>query len=395
MLLNQPDLQTQQEVIFFTEGDEYYRKFLQMIASAKVSIYLQTYIFEMDKFGEQVYNALLTVPRSVQVYVLIDGFGSNNFADVYEKKLLEAGIKFKIFNKIKLNNFGKWTRRIHHKVLLIDGSEAMVGGINVISDYLSGKARTPNLDFAIYIKGSAVTVLLDYCQMIFGIANIKKRFFKLGIKFQNRVSTFSQLNSVAVSINDWMKRRGQITQRYKHLIESAQHEIILVHSYFFPSIRFMSHLIRARRRGVSVKMILPMYSDWPSFIVGSQFLYTRLLRNNIEIYHWNKSILHGKLILTDKTFLSVGSFNLNLTSYQQNTEINIDVHSQEFAQQVHTQLLDYIKTGCTKIQMKKFLQDSTFFNNLMMLTMYLVIKFSSGFTAIIVFLENRFKQDKW
>lgn len=395
MLLNQTDLQTQQEVIFFAESDEYYQKFLQMIQSARVSIYLQTYIFEMDQFGEQVYNALLAAPRSVQVYVLIDGFGSDNFTEVYAKKLIDAGINFKIFNKIKLTNFGKWTRRIHHKVLLIDGSEAMVGGINVISDYLSGKAKAPNLDFAIYIKGSAVTVLLDYCQMMFGIANIKRRFHKLGINFKNRVSTFSQLNSVAVSINDWMKRRGQITQRYKHLIESAQHEIILVHSYFFPGIRFMSHLIRARRRGVSVKMILPMYSDWPSFVVGSQFLYTRLLRNNIEIYHWNKSILHGKLILTDKTYLSVGSFNLNLTSYQQNTEINIDIHSKEFAAQVHAQLIDYIKTGCTKVEKKKFLQGTSFFNNLMMVTMYLVIKFSSGFTTIMVFLENRFKKDKW
>lgn len=395
MLLNQTDLQTEQEVVFFAEGDEYYQKYLQLIAGAKVSIYLQTYIFEMDTFGTQVYNALLAVPRNVQVYVLIDGFGSHGFSEIHQNKLLEAGINFKVFNKIKITNFGKWTRRIHHKVLIIDGSEAMVGGINVISDYLSGKSTVPNMDFALYMKGSAVTTLLDYCQMMFGLASIKKRFAKLGIKFQNRVSSFTHSNSVAVSINDWLQRRGQITQRYKHLIETAQKEIIIVHSYFFPGIRITNLLIRARRRGVSVKLILPMYSDWPSFITGSRFLYTRLLRNNIEIHHWNKSVLHGKMILSDQTYLSIGSFNLNLTSYQQNTEINIDIFSKAFAQQIHKQLNHYLNTGCTKVEKRHFLDNTPLFEKVKMLTMYLVIKFASGFTAAIVFLENRVKKDKW
>ncbi len=394
MLLNQTDLQTKQEVIFYIEGDAYYRKYLQMILNAKDSIYLQTYIFEMDKFGEQVYNALLAVPRHVQVYVLIDGFGSDTFKETYQKKMQEAGINFKIFNKIKMTNFGKWARRIHHKVLIIDGHEAMVGGINVISDYLSGKTPVPNMDFALYMNGSAVATLLDYCQMIFGLAGIRKRFSSLGLNFQNRVSSFARSNSVAVSINDWMKRQGQITQRYKHLIETAQKEIIIVHSYFFPGIRFINQLIGARRRGVSVKMILPQYSDWPSFITGSQFLYSHLLRNNIEIYHWNKSVLHGKLILTDQTYLSVGSFNLNLTSYQQNTEINIDVFSKEFVSQVHTQISNFLKTGCTKVEKRKFL-NTPVIKQLMMLGMYLFIKLAAGFTATVVFLENRIKKDKW
>lgn len=393
MLLNQTDLQTEQEVIFFEEGDAYYQKYLKMISNAKISVHLQTYIFEMDKFGELVFKALLALPREIQVYVVIDGFGSPNFKDTYQKQLEAAGVHLKIFNKLKLTNFGKWTRRIHHKVLIIDGIEAMVGGINIISDYMSGKAKHPNLDFALYIKGTSVTILTDYCQMIFGLANVKRGYHPT--KFQNRVNSFIHNNSVAISINDWLQRRGQITKRYKTLIDSAQNEIILVHAYFFPGLRIIHHLIRACRRGVSVKMILPRYSDWPSFVIGSQFLYYRLLRHNIKIYHWDKSVLHGKLIVTDQTYTSIGSFNLNLTSYQQNTEINVDVYSKEFVQQIHSKLTEYLNTGCTKVQKWPFLKSTPWYKHLLMFTMYLFIKLASGFTATMVFLENRVKKDKW
>src|SRR3989344_9397324 len=164
---------------FVLEGAVYYEHYLNLIQNSKKSIHLQTYIFENDKFGKAVQVELKSAAkRGVQVYLLIDSVGSMNFSEAAEKELIEAGIYFSRFNKVQFKWLGQWGRRLHHKVLLVDNSMALIGGINVISTSYNEASVPHQLDFAVYVEGAVTAGLTQYCQMIYSRASRVKIKFK-------------------------------------------------------------------------------------------------------------------------------------------------------------------------------------------------------------------------
>jgi cardiolipin synthase len=388
MRLDITDFSKNSLVDFYIESDLYYQKYIEMINSAKVCIHLQTYIFEMDHFGQKVFKALIQASkRKVKIFLLVDGFGSKNFKKNDIIQLKNAGVHFAKFNQISINWLSQWGRRLHHKVLIVDNEQAFVGGINVLSTYLSGLTKAPNLDFAVYVKGLSVKRLTLYCQETFRKTEKYKFPFKKIIRIKNFSSFLS--TPIMISINDWVYLRRQIAQRYKILVEQSKEEIIIINSYFFPNREFLNLLILAKKRGVAVKLILPMYSDWPSYVFATQYLYGMLLKNGIEIYQWKNSILHGKLILADQTWSSIGSFNLNYTSFQHNLEINVDVFSKKFSQGLQKYIHQIIKHDCEKIEKMTFSRNTTFSQKMKRLFYYVIIKTITNFSEGMIFQEDK------
>ena len=75
-------------------GDEYFPRLEAAIDGAHVEIHLETYIFEYDAVGRRIAEALMrAVQRGVSVYLLLDGFGSQNLSQQFIRNLLNAGIK--------------------------------------------------------------------------------------------------------------------------------------------------------------------------------------------------------------------------------------------------------------------------------------------------------------
>ncbi|AGH94575.1 phospholipase D-like domain-containing protein [Pseudobdellovibrio exovorus] len=370
---------------FFQEGDDYYTRYLQMIDEAQSSIHLQTYIFKEDAFGQQVIRALIrSAERGVKVYVLIDSVGSFDFSRQAEERLKEAGIYFCRFNGIRIRWLGQWGRRLHHKVLLTDHERAIIGGINVISEsYLDSQKVPHQLDFAVYLEGPVATDLTRYCQLIFSKA------CKLKLKFPDpRLeprTEFPDGVALQISINDWIYRRWQITRLYSQLTKVANREIIIVNSYFFPRKKFMKQLKAAAERGVRVRLILPRFSDWPSYVKATQYLYAYFLKNKIEVYEWKSSILHGKLALIDGTWSTIGSFNLNYTSYQQNLEMNVNVFDPAFNQKLNQQLQKYMDEGCEKINSSTFLEKADWMTKASRFFFYIILSLVANFSIGIAF----------
>lgn len=339
---------------FFKEGDDYYQQYLDLIHNAQTSIHLQTYIFQDDKFGRAVINALKSAGRrQVKVYLLIDSLGSFSLSEFVVNELVEAGIHFCWFNFLHFNWLGQLGRRLHHKVLLVDHQKAMIGGINVISNSFQNENKPHQLDFAVLIEGPVTQDLTAYCQLIFSKSCKKK------IKFDNdnTVRTiYTQGVELKVSINDWIYQRWQITKQYSELTNNAKKEITILNSYFFPRKKFMKQLVRAANRGVRVRLLLPELSDWPGYVLASQYLYSYFLKNGVEIYQWKKSVLHGKLATIDGKWATIGSFNLNYMGYQQNLEMNVAVYSKEFTEVLNCEIENLLSDGCEKIESTHFIE---------------------------------------
>lgn len=374
------------KVKFILEDESYYEEYLDLIKSAKKNIHLQTYIFEDDKFGRAVITELINATkRNIKVYLLVDSVGSISLGEKPEKELLNAGVLFCRFNYMQFKWFGQWGRRLHHKVLLVDHTRAVIGGINIISASYGEKSIPHQLDFAVYVEGPVTVDLTWYCQLIFSKASQKK------IKFE-KDTAIRELNpngvTLRISINDWIYRRWQITRQYSELTQTAQKEIIILNSYFFPRKKFMKQLVMAVKRGVRVRLILPKISDWPSYVLATQYLYSYFLRNGVEIYQWKKSIMHGKLATIDNMWSTIGSFNLNYTSYQQNLEMNIDIYSEGFAIELSNKLKNLIETGCEKIESKEFFEKASLKTRILRLTCYLLLQLIANLSIGLAFQEE-------
>ena len=371
---------------FWENNQQYDEKYLAMIASAYMSIHLQTYILELDSMGLKVCDELiLAAKRGVKVYLLIDSVGSREFSKDTEKKLILAGIHFYRFNSIQLKWLYQWGRRLHHKILLIDQATALVGGMNVQSSCVLSNP-IPRLDFAIYLEGPVILKLHSYVQMIF-----KKsvgKHFSIKEESQIEAKTYPDGLEIGLSVNDWVYGHRKITKQYTHMTKVATHDITIINSYFFPRRKFMKELIEASKRGVRVRLILAADSDWPSYVLASEYLFDYLLRHKIEIYQWKNSILHGKLATIDGAWSVVGSYNLNYTSYQQNLEMNVNVFSKKFTRKINTEIEHLIISGCEKLDEKTFLKKSILKTKVLRLFYYLILSTVSNLSIGLIIQEE-------
>ena len=379
---------------FYLDGLRYQTCYLEMIRSAKKSIHLQTYIFDMDNFGRQVHRALLEATRrGVKVYMLIDSVGSRLFPIEKEEELLNAGVYFKRFNALHLKWLYRWGRRLHHKVLLVDHQKCIVGGINVF-DAIHTHNCVPQLDFAVYLEGPIIVDITNYCRLVFKKAYRKNLHYEHHVDNNKKEMYHPSGYEVGISINDWVHRRWRISKQYAKMTSSAQKEITLINSYFFPRQKFMKQLVKLAKRGVRVRLVLPRFSDWPSYVHASEYLYDYFLRNGVEIYQWKESILHGKLATVDDTWSTIGSFNLNYTSYQQNMEMNVDVYSQEFTTALKQEIEKIILFGCEKIEAHIFFEKASLRIRIRRIFYYVFFSILSNFAIGLTFQEEPVKGNR-
>lgn len=378
-------------VEFFYEGEFYYQSYLRAIDQAKSCIHLQTYIFNMDPFGTRVHHALIQAAhRGVKVYVMVDSVGSRLLNKEDERKLIHAGVYFMRFNGLNARWLYRWGRRLHHKVLICDGELSILGGINIVSS-LKSIQDIPQLDFAILMKGPINEKILQYCENLF----CNHYHFLVNPPRPKKTYPFNDGVKIKLLVNDWVHRRMHITRQYTHITQSAQKDILIINSYFFPRKNYMNELVAAKKRGVRVRLILPKWSDWPSYILATEYLYDYFLKNGVEIYQWNKSILHGKLALVDDSLTTLGSFNLNYTSYQQNLEMNVNIYSETFSIMVKNEIEELIKNGCSQIVPEDFLKQISPLQKIKRFLYYLLLATIANFSVGLLFQEEKNRESRF
>jgi len=148
------------------------------------------------------------------------------------------------------------------------------------------------------------------------------------------------------------------------MLVNSQQEVIMMSSYFLPGWSFRKRMLAARRRNVQIKVVLTRISDVPLAKSAELYLYPWMLRNNIEIYEYTKVVLHGKITVCDKQWVSVGSFNLNELSAKASVEMNMEIVDAKFGMHVHQTLSRIIESDCVRITQAEFANHQGWFKNL-------------------------------
>ncbi|MBN2802893.1 MAG: cardiolipin synthase ClsB [Deltaproteobacteria bacterium] len=311
-----------------------YVSMLDAIGGAKENIFMESYIFNDDKAGKIFSDALIfAAKRGVDIYLIIDGLGTMNVRGTFFEKLKHAGINLHVYHPVAPFKKGfNLFKRNHRKLLVVDGCIAFAGGHNIGDEWLAkewgGKGWH---DIHCRIEGDAVKNVLFIMMRLWE----KKKGTRFNLKTGCNSSDKCQIPVKVITSKNIRSIRG-IRKSYLYAIKKATSYIYIANAYFIPGLLVRRALIKAVKRGVDVKIMVPAHGDvWPVHMAGAA-TYGRLLDKGVRIFEWKNTVLHAKSAVIDDVWATVGSYNLDNRSYKLNLEVNFNIADKAFCEKLRT-----------------------------------------------------------
>ncbi|ELY2736785.1 cardiolipin synthase ClsB [Cronobacter dublinensis] len=331
-------------------GDEFYPAVFDAIDNARSKIILETFIWFDDNVGRQLHEVILrAAQRGVSVEVLLDGYGSPDLSDEFVGTLTSAGVKFRYYDP-RPRTLGMRTnvfRRMHRKIVVIDGEVAFVGGINYSAEHMSDYGPEAKQDYAVRVEGPVVQDIYQFVLRNLGEEQVSRWWQR---HYQQAVDNTMPGEAQALFIwRDNNDHRDDIERHYLKMLANAKKEVIIANAYFFPGYRLLHAMRNAARRGVKVKLIVQGEPDMPIVKVGARLLYNYLVKGGVEVYEYLRRPLHGKVALMDDHWATVGSSNLDPLSLSLNLEANLIIHDTQFNQTLRENLTRLIREDCKQV----------------------------------------------
>ena len=337
-------------VTLLLTGQEKFDDLFSAIKQAKSSIHLEYFNFRNDSIANQLFNLLADkVKEGVEVRALFDAFGniSNNkpLRKKELKNLRERGIEIYEFDPIRFPWVNHVFARDHRKIVVIDGSIAYTGGMNVADYYINGtKVVGEWHDMHCRIEGDEVNTL----QKIFIKAwnKVTKQHLS-GAKYYrgDRPNTtfvdlkrpsVDSLNNMMVGIINREPRTSNtiIRKFYTTAIDVAKDSIQIINPYFTLNRAIKKAIKRAVKRGVKVDIMLSVRSDIPLTPDCGFYNAHQLMKHGCNIWMYMPGFHHTKVIMVDGLFCTVGSANLNSRSLNFDYEANAVIVNKEVTQEL-------------------------------------------------------------
>lgn len=338
------------QIQLLENGDQYYPAVFSAIEHAESKIILETFIWFEDNIGWQLHDVLLkAAQRGVQIEVLLDGYGSPDLSDQFVGELTAAGVVFRYYDP-RPRLFGLRTnlfRRMHRKIVVVDGIVAFVGGINYSAEHMSDYGPEAKQDYAVRVEGPVVQDILQFeLENLPGNANARRFWRRRHRPEENRTPGEAQTLFVW---RDNDEHRDDIERHYLKMLANARREVIIANAYFFPGYRLLHAMRNAARRGVTVKLVVQGEPDMPIVKVGARLLYNYLVKGGVRIFEYQRRPLHGKVALMDDHWATVGSSNLDPLSLSLNLEANLIVHDRAFNQTLRDNLNQLIEQDSRQV----------------------------------------------
>jgi cardiolipin synthase A/B len=314
----------------YNNGDEFYPAMIDAIERAEISITVEAYIYWKGNIGLLFAQALAARAKAgVHVKILLDAVGSASIGDEILETLQRGGCEVQWYNPIRWYNVGAVNNRTHRKSLIIDGEIAFTGGAG-IADHWTGDAEGPEhwRDIQVRLCGPAVQPLQT------GFArNWLQTTGELlsGSNFYPPPRPFGDLEAQTILSSP---ETGSSTVRimYYLSIACARKSILIANPYFVPDDVAVETLIEARRRGALVRiMVTGEHNDVRVTRYNSIRLYGRLLEAGVEIYEYNRTMLHHKYMVCDSVWVTVGTTNFDNRAFALNEESNICLYDRGVA----------------------------------------------------------------
>lgn len=314
-------------LVLLTDGPDRLKAILELLASAKSSVRLLYYIFAGDESGRRVRDALLDAAcRGIEVSVLIDDFGSSKTPDNFFAPLRSAGATVCRFHP----SLGRrYLLRCHQKMLLIDGdtsdSRVLIGGFNVEDDYFRSADDGGWRDIGLTVTGPAAARLAPYYDKLLAWSKSKRpRIRDLRALIQQHSETSGKLQwqfgGPMRQLSPWA------LSTTRDLNQGCDVEVIA--AYFAPPWGMLKRIGRVGTKG-RARVVTAAKSDNAATILAARFTYRQLMKRGVEIYEYQRTKLHSKLLVFDDE-VHIGSSNFDIRSLYLNMEMMLRVDDSEF-----------------------------------------------------------------
>lgn len=311
-------------------GDQIFPAMLAAIGSAKETITFETYIYWSGKIGKSFADAVAERARQgVKVHILLDWVGSQKMEEGYLKEMRGAGVEIEKYHQPRWYTLNKLNNRTHRKLLVIDGKIGFTGGVGIADDW-SGRAQDPAhwRDTHYRIDGPVVAQMQ---------AAFTDNWTKVSGAVLHGDKYFPPLKPVGTHSGQMFKSSVEGGAESTHLmyllsIAAAKSSIRLSMAYFVPDKLARETLTAALKRGVKVQIILPgKHIDSTLVRSASRSTWGEILRAGAEIYEYEPTMFHCKVLVVDDLWVSVGSTNFDSRSFRLNDEANLNIYNRDFA----------------------------------------------------------------
>ncbi len=314
-------------------GEQIFPAMLAAIASAQHTITFETYIYWSGEVGTRFAEALIERARhGVRVHVMLDWLGSERIDHGLVQKMKGAGVEVERYHPLRWYNLGRINNRTHRKVLVVDGRVGFTGGVG-IADQWRGRAQDPGhwRDMHFRVQGPVV-------------GQMQAAFLDNWIKTTGNVlhgdayfPDLEECGDAAMQFFLSSPSGGSASMRLMYLtaITAAERSIDIAAAYFIPDRLMTRELVKARQRGVHVRILVPdKHTDSEVVRIISKREWGALLGSGVEINTYEPTMLHTKMLIFDRFMVSVGSTNFDTRSFELNDEASLNVYDADFAQQM-------------------------------------------------------------
>ena len=329
-------------------GEAFFPRVLSAIDAAREEVLIETFILFEDRVGKRLHAALVAAARrGVRVEVTVDGYGSPDLSVDFVSALTGAGARLRVFDpKPRLLGFRTNVfRRLHRKIVVVDGHCAFVGGINYSDDHLADYGPGAKQDYAVQVEGPAVAVIHAFAR-----AALDDPAAPRGWRDANGADSPAAGSALVRFVTrDNVFHLTDIERQYLAAIRAATGEVLIANAYFLPGYRLLHELHRAAGRGVQVTLIMQGAPDMPMVANAARRLYPYLLGGGVRVFEYCERPLHGKLALVDREWSTIGSSNLDPLSLSLNLEANVFIRDRAFNAVVRRRLQELIDNQCKEV----------------------------------------------
>ena len=269
---------------------------LELIAQARRWVHFENYIIRDDRTGRRFAAALAERARAgVAVRVLYDALGSLGTSRRYWRGLRQAGAEVRAFHPILSRRPFRIIQRDHRKLLVTDGTQAMVGGL-CIGDEWAGdpvRRRRPWRDTMVRVDGPAVAALDRAFGRIWGRTGGALPFDELAAHPPSGGTS-------TVRVVEGAPRRARVYRAVELLAASAAERLWITDAYLVAPAPLYASLLDAARGGVDVRLLVPGTSDLPVLRSFTRVGYRELLRAGVRIFEYQGPMVHAKTMLVDR-----------------------------------------------------------------------------------------------
>jgi cardiolipin synthase len=311
-------------ITLFPEGPERLAALLALIGAASERLRILYYMFKDDASGQRVRDAVLAArARGVEIWILIDGFGSEGVRDSFFQPLIDSDCHFCRFEP-------RWGRRYllrnHQKLAIADDQIVLSGGFNVADEYFGTAESGAWRDLGFRVEGPDVARLTDYFDDLFAWARTRngrirglKRLLERHSRKRGKIRWL--LGGPVARLSPWTRAVRADLHRGRKLD--------LIAAYFAPNFAMLRRITAIARRD-GARIVTAAKSDNGATIGAARYTYWRLLRRRVEVFEYQPTKLHTKLLIVDD-IVHIGSANFDMRSLYLNLEVMLRVDDAKFA----------------------------------------------------------------